>query len=1365
MQARLIRVAVLVTPFAASILFVALVSKVVPAPLNSFWLYLSWWAVLTGAATLVLVAVDRVARRLLPLALLFKLSLVFPDRAPSRFRTALDLRSVGSLEERVAALRAGGVGTTPVEAAQELLGLVAALDNHDSLTRGHSDRVRAYSQMIAEEMKLGDEEVDRLNWAALLHDIGKLEVPTEILTKTGRPTDEEWSLLRRHPEWGGEIVMPLRGWLGEWADAVTQHHERWDGTGYPLGASGEQIGLAGRIVAVADVFDVITSSRSYKGASDAMAGREEIARCAGTQFDPRVVRAFLAISLGRLRFAMGPLSWLSHAPLLGRLPLTPAIGTVSGVLAVAAAAVTTGIVGPSAPERAYAAALPAPPGNIAVAVNEDADIIIRLPSGASTSGLVRIVRRPSSGTVRVLGDGSMRYLPPPNFFGATSFVYVFCSEPGACRRATVHVSVRPVNDDPIARNDVLRVAEDAPVQLDVLANDTDVDGDHLHVASVSKVSVGSATVAHDRVKLELRDGFNGRVSFEYVVSDGSGGQGRATGTVFVGARNDPPRAVADSVRTLAGTPVRVMVLENDADPDGDPVWVLSASSPSNGTTHNQGAAVLYTPPRGYQGRSQFTYTISDPSGALSTAHVLVAVGTANHAPLAVDDEASMDAGSSVLLDVLANDSDPDGDALHIQDVAAPQDGVARIEEGRVRYTAPAGFKGNVAVAYTAADPAGAADSATMRIQVDDVVQPERPPMPAPSPVPPSPPARTPPPPSPRTPAPPPVPTPPADPGPAPVPNSAPAFNAGADQSVLEDAGPQSIGNWATGISPGPPADGSQTVTFQTTDTNASLFAAGGRPAVAADGTLTFTSAADANGTATVTVTAIDDGGTANGGVNTSATQTFMITVDPVNDAPAFTSGADPVALEDAGPQTITGWASAIRPGPPDEASQAVTFAAMNSNNLLFAAGGQPLVAANGTLTFTPAANASGIATVTVEAVDTGGTTNGGSDTSTTSSITISVTAQPDPPLAASDAMSVNEDDPAGVTFDVLANDSDPDGDPLTLSAFDATAVTSGQLIQNSGGNFTYIPGPAFSGSETFTYTLADGTGATATGTATITTIAQPDSPVAGADAYTTAQATPLMIAAPGLLNNDYDEDGDPLTVNSSLVLGPANGLALVSADGSFIYTPDPLFVGTDSFTYQVSDGTGRSATGIATITVNSTVTSSILYLQPTGPTADLWDISSGTPPATSPVPDTDSDGDPGLTIKHADGKETITDGLKYQLWRYVLPGPLQLEGPVTLQLWSTVNDFQTGKDAHPYVYLYDCAAGGTPCTKIAETDIHFNNWNGTTANWVYHEITIGSVSRTISSGRELRIRLLVNHNDLWVPLTTSYPSSLLITTG
>ncbi len=84
---------------------------------------------------------------------------------------------------------------------------------------------------------------------------------------------------------------------------------------------------------------------------------------------------------------------------------------------------------------------------------------------------------------------------------------------------------------------------------------------------------------------------------------------------------------------------------------------------------------------------------------------------------------------------------------------------------------------------------------------------------------------------------------------------------------------------------------------------------------------------------------------------------------------------------------------------------------------------------------------------------------------------------------------------------------------------------------------------------------------------------------------------------------------------------------------------------------------------------------------------------------------------------------------------------------------------------HPHVYLYDCAAGGTACTKIAETDVHVRDWNGSTANWIYHEITIGSVDRSIAAGRELRIRLLVQHDDVWVAMTAAYPSALQITTG
>jgi len=571
MQARLIRVAALGAPIVASIGFVALVSKIFPAPLESFWLYLVWWVILTGAATLVLIAVDRAARRLLPLAALLKLSLVFPDHAPSRFQTALTSRSAGTLEERVAAAKAGTDGATPLEAAQQLLSLVAALDTHDSLTRGHSDRVRAYSQMIAEEMRLSDDDIDLLNWAALLHDIGKLEVPTEILTSEGRPTDDEWEILKRHPEFGGTLVAPLRSWLGDWTAAVTQHHERWDGQGYPAGTAGEEIALAGRIVAVADVFDVITSARSYKAASAALAGREEIAQCAGAQFDPTVVRAFLGISLGRLRFAMGPLSWLSHAPLLGRLPLTPAIGAMSGALAVAAAAVTTGIVAPPPPEKALAATRVGLARNLAVAVHEDADIVLRVPGlGAERNVAVRIVRGPLVGSATVTSDAHLRYEPPRDFSGAVSFVYEVCDAEGHCTTATARIVVRPVNDDPVARDDVLTATEDEPVSIAVLRNDSDADGDPLAVSAVADVSTGSATVAGGRVELQLPDGFNGKVTFTYTVRDGNGGHARAIGTVFVAPQNDPPLAAPDTARTAVGVPVRVMVLDNDNDPDGVP---------------------------------------------------------------------------------------------------------------------------------------------------------------------------------------------------------------------------------------------------------------------------------------------------------------------------------------------------------------------------------------------------------------------------------------------------------------------------------------------------------------------------------------------------------------------------------------------------------------------------------------------------------------------------------------------------------------------------------------------------------------------------------------------------------------------------
>ena len=188
-----------------------------------------------------LYGVDGVTRRLLPLAALFKLSLVFPDRAPARFRTALRTGTVRELRGTVADVKRRGISDDTSAAAEELLELIAALSAHDRLTRGHAERVRAYSRMIGEELHLPDDELNKLQWAGLLHDVGKLFVPTEILNKPGKLTEEEFEVMKGHPGWGAELCEPLRGWLGEWVDAVGQHHEWWTGGGYPTGVAGEDI--------------------------------------------------------------------------------------------------------------------------------------------------------------------------------------------------------------------------------------------------------------------------------------------------------------------------------------------------------------------------------------------------------------------------------------------------------------------------------------------------------------------------------------------------------------------------------------------------------------------------------------------------------------------------------------------------------------------------------------------------------------------------------------------------------------------------------------------------------------------------------------------------------------------------------------------------------------------------------------------------------------------------------------------------------------------------------------------------------------------------------------------------------------------
>jgi HD-GYP domain-containing protein (c-di-GMP phosphodiesterase class II) len=182
----------------------------------------------------------------------------------------------------------------PSDAAPRAHALLEDLRKHDPPTRAHSERVRRLSDRIAAALRLEAPARDKLRVASLLHDIGKLAVPRHILNKQGEPTDAEWEVLHSHPDAAAPLLEPIRPWLGEWVGAATEHHERFDGRGYPRGLTGGEITLAGRIVAVADAYDCIVSIRAYKAAEPAEVARSELIAASGAQFDPEVVRALLA---------------------------------------------------------------------------------------------------------------------------------------------------------------------------------------------------------------------------------------------------------------------------------------------------------------------------------------------------------------------------------------------------------------------------------------------------------------------------------------------------------------------------------------------------------------------------------------------------------------------------------------------------------------------------------------------------------------------------------------------------------------------------------------------------------------------------------------------------------------------------------------------------------------------------------------------------------------------------------------------------------------------------------------------------------------------------------------------------------------
>ncbi len=729
----------------------------------------TWWVCLFAVGVIVLLATERVTRGLLPLAALFKLSLVFPDEAPSRYGIALRTNSTRKLEKRIEEIRESGFPTEESEYAETMLELVAGLSVHDRLTRGHSERVRAYTDMIAEEIGLPEESASKLRWAALLHDVGKIYVPAEILNKPGKPTEAEWEVLKSHTWKGDELVEPLKEFLGEWSDTIRNHHDRWDGNGYPDRLAGTDIPLGARIVAVADAYDVMTSARSYKAPRPAEEAREEVARCAGSQFDPQVARAFLNIGLGRLRFAAGPLSWLANIQAATRLPVASIAQPVAAVVTAAVATVVAGSAPAAPPEIAFVAppitttttqpvttlppitqptttippptttTTPPPPpepplaDSGVVSISEDTAAPVVLVASSPTEDVIfSIITAPSHGTIAT-GNASLpaqipsngveafvtaQYKPGNNYSGPDSLTFRACNAaaPSVCSTGTISINVVAVDDPPVAKPDSATVAEDGTLILTpamVLVNDTDVEGDTLTVTWGTPSGV-SSVLSGDDLHYIPAENSNATGTVPYQACDSTSCGPVALVTVIVAPSDDQPIALPDTVGTIEDTPLVLdpsLFLGNDIEVDGDPIYISWVPAVGLDTSIEPPA---YTPALDSNIDALIQYQLCDPYGCSTGAKVTVEIAPADDVPVAISTFVvppllEDDPFATTHATMLSHYTDVDGDSMAVVwgDLTSLP-GLFADNGSDIAYVAPADFNGSVTLPYSVCSTTGLA---------------------------------------------------------------------------------------------------------------------------------------------------------------------------------------------------------------------------------------------------------------------------------------------------------------------------------------------------------------------------------------------------------------------------------------------------------------------------------------------------------------------------------------------------------------------------------------------------------------------------------------------------------------------------------
>ncbi len=832
-----------------------------------------------------------------------------------------------------------------------------------------------------------------------------------------------------------------------------------------------------------------------------------------------------------------------------------------------------------------------------------------------------IVENPTNGTVTIIpGTGSVTYTPNNGFDGNDEFTYRVCNTSGMCDSAVVTIVIDNTNNPPIAENDINVTDVNTPVNGNVLTNDNDPDGDPISSTKLSDPANGTVTLNPNGTYTYTPDnGFVGTDNFDYVVCDNGGLCDTATVTIEVIVT--PPNsvvAVDDNTSGKINTPVTGNVLVNDFDPENDNIIINTTpvSQPANGTlTINSDGTFNYIPNTGFVGIDQFTYRICDDNANQACDEAVVTIDIreipdTSNTTVAVDDVYNATEGETIDGNVSANDYDPEGDnQISFTVLSGPSNGnlqAFNTATGEFTYVPAEGFRGTDSFTYQVCDDNAdqACDIATVILHyfgIDNL---------------------------------PPI---------AENDINVTDVNTPVNGNVLtNDSDPDGDPISSTKLSD--PANGTVTLnpngTYTYTPDNGFVGTDNFDYVVCDNGGLcdTATVTIEVIVTPPNSVVAVDDN--TSGKINTPVTGNVLVNdFDPENDN--IIINTTPVSQPANGTLTInsdgtfnyipnTGFVGIdqftyricddnanqacdeavvtidIREIPDTSNTTVAVDDVYNAtegesidgnvsandydpegdNQISFTVLSGP---SNGTLTsfdsntgeftYTPNDGFSGTDSYTYQVCD-----DNADQACDIATVIIHYFAEGNlPPMAENDINSTLIDVP--VNGNVLTNDSDPDGDVLTATKL--SDPSNGTVTLNSDGTYTYTPGNGYIGEDTFDYIVCDNEGLCDTATVFIAVVDNPilegNRPPEAIDDNTRGKINTPVTG--NLISNDFDPDGDEITINTTPIEAPGTGTLTINSDGTFTFVPENGFTGVVTFQYEICDNGDPVLCDVAEVTI------------------------------------------------------------------------------------------------------------------------------------------------------------------------------------